>query len=232
MKAEAFVNNARFSEAELIRFAFSGVDVTRETPNCLDAESIASVVEGHDDRAESAAARAHLVECARCRNEVASLARLLEVPEVRKELDHLRQPVRNLRIPFVAGALLTTAAAAALTIIVGRPSPASLNKPVYREESVTGFAAPRLLAPLGAIANINAFQWTSVPRADRYRITVYNRDGSVIWETLTRDTVITPPEVVQGMRDATLLWRVAAHVGWEDRWTASDLAMLSVSRTR
>jgi hypothetical protein len=124
---------------------------------------------------------------------------------------------------------LATAAAATLIIVVGRSSSPSLTKPVYREESLTGFSAPRLVAPLGKVAAISAFQWTSVPRADGYRITIYRRDGSLIWEASTRDTVLTPPDLVRGVRDETVLWRVAAHVGWEDRWTASDLAMLTVS---
>jgi hypothetical protein len=71
-----------------------------------------------------------------------------------------------------------------------------------------------------------------VPRADRYRITVFARDGTVIWEAQTRDTVIALPELVRRTPIDTILWRVQAHVGWEDRWAASDLAVLTMSGAR
>lgn len=201
------------------------------SPDCLDPEYIAALAAGSDDVAGTPVVTGHLFHCDRCRSELASVARLLDAPEVRTELDRLERPHQHRgRRTLIVGAWVA-AAAAALVIVVGRPSSSRLSRPVFREESVTASAAPRLVAPLGAAANIDAFEWTSVPRADRYRIIVYARDGSVIWEALTRDTVITSPDVVRQRRD-TVLWGVASHVGWEDRWTASDLSMLTLARAR
>jgi hypothetical protein len=219
------------SESSAMRLVSS--PAVHASPNCFDAEYIAAIAEGSNDVAGTPFVRAHLVDCARCRSEVASVARLLEAPEVRTELDRLGSHHQHThRRAVIGGSLFAAVAAAGLIVMVGRPSPPGLTQRIYREESVTAFAAPRLVAPLGAVAAINSFQWTSVPRADRYRITVYARDGSVIWELLTRDTVVTPPDLVRLAPDDTVLWRVAAHVGWEDRWTASDLAMVPVSRRR
>jgi hypothetical protein len=127
--------------------------------------------------------------------------------------------------------LVAAAAAAALVGILDRTSSSRPTNPLYREESVTGYAAPRLVAPLGAPVSVDAFRWTSVARADHYRITVFAGDGSVVWEALTRDTVITPPDLVRRVPNDTVFWRVAAHVGWEDRWMSSDLGMLTVPHT-
>ena len=216
-------------ESNAMRLMSSRADASA---NCLDAELIAAIAEGSDDVAGSPLVLTHLLVCDRCCNEVASVARLLEAPDVRSEVDRLGRPrQRTLQRVVIGGGLVAAAAAAAL-VAVGRTSSPTLTKPVYREESVTAFAAPRLVVPLGAVAAINAFQWTSVPRADRYRVTVYSRDGSVIWEALTRDTVLTPPDLVRRTALDTVLWRVAAHVGWEDRWTASDLAVLTVVHGR
>ena len=110
------------------------------------------------------------------------------------------------------------------------PTSSTVTHPRYREESVTGAAAPRLVAPLGVVSAMDSFRWTSVPRADRYRITVFARDGSLIGETETRDTVVTLTDFVRRAPDDSILWRVEAHVGWEDRWASSELAMLTVRR--
>jgi len=71
-----------------------------------------------------------------------------------------------------------------------------------------------------------------VPRADRYRITVFAPDGAVIFETQTRDTAIALPDRVMRAPSDTILWRVEAHVGWEARWASSDLAILTLNRSR
>jgi hypothetical protein len=113
-------------------------------------------------------------------------------------------------------------------MMIDRVSTSKGTERSYREESVTGAAAPRLVAPLGTASNLDTFRWTSVPRADRYQLILFARDGSVIWETVTRDTAVATPAFVRHTPNDTILWRVAAHVGWEDRWATSDLAMLAV----
>src|SRR5690349_5357248 len=117
-------------------------------PDCLDEESIAAFAEGNIAPTGSADAVAHLVACARCREEVASVARVVDAPEVKREIErlagHPRAGRRHLgRIFMLAGAL------AAGLLIMLLPYSSRLAKRRYREESVTGSAAPRLVAPIG-----------------------------------------------------------------------------------
>ena len=196
------------------------------TDDCLDPELIAAFAEGTLDPADLASAINHLSDCDRCRREVASVGRLLEAPAVRSEIDRLDVSPERRRGRRLLGVMVVTAALAAGLLFMLLPASSRVAEPLYREVSVTGDVAPRLVAPIGAIATFDAFRWTSVPRADRYRIAVFGRDGSLVWEKQTRDTAIAFPEVLRRTSADTLLWRVEAHVGWEDRWAASDLAML------
>ncbi|HEV7593500.1 MAG TPA: hypothetical protein VGO33_00785 [Gemmatimonadaceae bacterium] len=206
--------------------------IINASPNCLDAELIAAIAERSLDLTLTPMVLGHLRECPRCCCSAASVARLLEASDIRSEVDRLdKPPQRTERRRDIKRALVAMAAAAALVVLVDRTSSSRAINPLYREESVTGYAAPRLVAPLGAPVSIDDFGWTSVARADHYRITVFARDGSVVWEALTRDTVITPPDLVRRVPNDTVFWRVAAHVGWEDRWTSSDLGMLTVPHT-
>lgn len=208
------------------------VEASEATPDCLDDESIAAFAEGTIDPADLTAAVTHLSACARCSQEVASVARLLCASSVTSELARLgeRSGSGKRRRHLLRGFLMAGALAAGLLILLV-PGSTQRAKRLYREESVTGAAAPRLVAPIDAAAPLDTFRWTSVPRADRYRITVFSREGSVIWEAQTRDTAISLPDVVARVPDGTVLWRVEAHAGWEDRWASSDLATLTFHRT-
>jgi len=197
-------------------------------PDCLDDESIAALAGGSLDSADAAAPLAHLMVCARCSREVASVARLLDAPEVRREIDRLGERPRQKQRRRLLSAIAAVGVLAAGLLFMFVPSSPTHTR--YREESLTGAAAPRLVTPLGEATNVDAFRWTSVPRADRYRITVFARDGSVIWEAETRDTAIASAELPGRAVNDTILWRVAAHVGWEDRWTSSNLAPVVVHR--
>src|SRR5690348_10351772 len=200
-------------------------------PDCLDEEWIAALVEGSIAPADSAAAVAHLVACGRCREEVAAVARVVDASDVKSELERLAPHPKGRRRHFARIFMLAGVLAAGLIIMLVRDSSRPAKRR-YREESVTGAAAPRLVAPIGVMTDSDAFRWTSVPRADRYRITVFARDGSVIAEAQTRDTAIVLPQLMARAPDDTILWRVAAHVGWEDRWASSELGMLTVQRAR
>ena len=60
-------------------------------PGCLDDETIAAFGEGNIPPADSAGSLAHLVACARCREEVASVARALDASDVKSEIERLTQ---------------------------------------------------------------------------------------------------------------------------------------------
>jgi len=199
------------------------------TESHLDGESIAAFVEGNTPPADRPDVLAHLLDCADCRQAVASVARLLETPDVRREIDRLNAFPRKQRRRVMTAAVAAGVLAAGL-LFMFLPASWRTAQPRYREESLTGASAPRLVGPIAVATVADAFRWTSVPRADRYRITVFARDGSVVWETQTRDTAIALSALAGRMTSDTILWRVHAHVGWEDRWASSDLAMLVVHR--
>ena len=224
-------------QAQLRTFAFEAsalrLSASRSrsvSRRCLDEESIAAFAEGTISSSDRAIAVAHLATCSDCCEEVASVARLLEAPEVKRAIETI-PGMRGSRHwgRLISGTLVVGALAAGLVFMLV-PTSSKFTQPRYREESVTGAAAPSLVAPLGVVSALDSFRWTSVPRADRYRVTVFDRDGSVIGETETRDTVVTLTDFVQRAPDDSILWRVEAHVGWEDRWVTSDLAMLTVRR--
>jgi sulfopyruvate decarboxylase TPP-binding subunit len=65
-----------------------------------------------------------------------------------------------------------------------------------------------------------------VPRVDRYRLTLFDSTGSVVWETQTADTSAVPPHDIALYR-GRYFWKVEAQTGW-GRWVASELAEFSL----
>ena len=92
---------------------------------------------------------------------------------------------------------------------------------------MTTTVAPSLIAPLGAMA-ADTFRWTSVPRADRYRLTVFDREGRTVWEVEGTDTAVARPDPLPRQRGTAYLWKVEARTGW-DRWVASELVEFSAA---
>ena len=73
--------------------------------------------------------------------------------------------------------------------------------------------------------------WTSVPHAERYRLTLFDATGKVVWESQASDTVATLPTTIELTPSASYFWRVEAQTGW-NRWVKSDLVEFSVSSAR
>jgi hypothetical protein len=225
----------------------SGGDVA-ETENCLDEMTVANVAEQGVDMTERPEVIAHLAACARCREQVASVASLLRDTSVAAEIGRLAVsravPVtRRWRVAgagAVVGAGAFTALAASVAIMVANSGDrADVTRQVasvtpaetHREQSMTTTVAPNLIAPIGAVAAADTFRWTSVPRADRYRLTVFDREGTAVWEAEGSDTAMGPPKSITGERGTAYLWKVEARTGW-DRWVASELVEFSVAPTR
>ena len=87
--------------------------------------------------------------------------------------------------------------------------------------------APALGAPTGATAEPGAYDlyWSRVQRADRYRVTVYDATGGVVWRAETRDTSVHLPATAELSPEVSYLWRVDARIGI-DRWMESELQPL------
>ena len=71
--------------------------------------------------------------------------------------------------------------------------------------------------------------WHLLERADRYRGTLFDASGVVVWRTETGDTVAALPDSVRLEPGATYLWRVDARVD-VDRWVQSEMLQFTVAR--
>jgi hypothetical protein len=203
--------------------------------------TVARVVEQGVNADEHPERIAHLAVCARCREQVASVAALLREPSVASEIDRIavRTAAPAGRRWRVAGAGALTALAASVAFMINgsaRNDDASLpvvamsDAEPHREQSMTTTVAPSVITPVGATAAADTFRWTSVPRADRYRLTLFDREGKALWEAEGTDTTALRPDSIAAQRGVTYLWKVEARTGW-DRWVATDLVEFSVANT-
>jgi len=215
--------------------------IADDTSGCLDEMTVATVVEHGVRVEEQPQLIAHLAVCAQCREQIASVAELLREASVASEIDRISvrtmaPAVRGWRVAG-AGALMALAASVVFmvkapgnNVAAPRPAVANTEAEPHREQSMTTTTAPAVIAPMGAIAVADTFRWSSVPRADRYRLTVFDREGRAVWEVEGSDTMAVRPDSIAGQRGATYLWKVEARTGW-DRWVASELVEFSVADT-
>ena len=217
----------------------SSSEYTAETANCLDEMTVANVVEHGVDVVERTEIIAHLAACAHCREQVAAVATLLRNTAVAAEIARIEMstPVSAARRWRFAGAgALTAIAAAALFMVMPSGERTGVTQPVvgdtdgatHREQSVTTTAAPILIVPVGVLAAADTFRWTSVPNADRYRVTLFDKEGRWVWEAEGPDTAMVKPATIAGNRGAVFLWKVEARTGW-DRWVSSELIEFSIT---
>jgi hypothetical protein len=194
-----------------------------ESPDCLDDATLAALAEGALDAAGRAAVLPHLATCARCRRAVASVARALRDPAVAHELAAIGRDRRGYWIA------LPIAAAAVLLIALGVPRWLQQG-PTHRAPPGAVQFAPRPLSPIGAVAAAPALWWASVGGADRYRVTLFDASGRVLYESQLADTVVTVPDSVTLAPGRPYLWKVEAGTGW-DRWAGSELVQFSITPT-
>lgn len=190
------------------------------TAGCLDDATIAALAEGALDDTARAAALPHLAECPRCRAAVASVTKALGDPSVARELTPLRGRRRRL---FQIG---IPAAAAAIILLVAMPRPND-ELALHRAPTITAVSSPMLMSPVGIVAGADILRWSSVSGADRYRTTLFDDAGAVVYEIQTADTVVALPDSVHLTPSRSYLWKVEARTGW-GRWSASELIEFSI----
>ena len=205
--------------------------------SCLDDIAIAEVIDAVPD--VRPAHFAHLASCARCRHELASVLQLLRDSSIVDEITRLEQPVpiRVVRRRLLHAAPVLGLMAAGLAFVLlwpgsnTRTSAPTADSARYRDRALTSTVAPRLISPAGDVASATAFVWTSVPRADRYRVTVFDREGSVVWESETSDTTLAMPSAINRARGPLFLWDVKARTGF-DRWVDSEPKTFTIRAAR
>jgi Putative zinc-finger len=205
-----------------MRGYFHTGEIPIATPHCVDAETIGALAEGTLDAESRARALAHVAACVHCRRAVASVAEALADGPVTHEIDvvegRARRPGRLLRVT------VPLAAAAILLLLLW--SPAGDEPAIHRGN---GGTAPTPIAPVGAVAAAQRLDWTGMIGADRYRVTLFDARGDVLYETELTDTSAVLPSSVELIAGTPYLWRVEARTGW-DRWTASELVRFTIAR--
>ena len=191
-----------------------------ETPECLDELTFADFVDGRLAAESRAAAVAHLLACARCRSVVSAAGRLLADASVATEMPGAARfpaarPRRRWPLP------LGVAAAAALVLLFW-PRGTDDRAPALREPTLTTTVAPLPITPRDAVIQVDRLVWSSVPRAERYRLRLYDAEGTVVWRVETADTAVTLPDSIALSPGITYFWRVEAETEWQ-RWASSDL---------
>lgn len=183
----------------------------------LDPAIIAAYVERIISGDERARVDTHLAECAECRREVVAVSDLVR---------RIRKPAW--RSPRV---IIPLAAAAGLLFALS-PWPGSRDvEPAHREPAVIASQPPMVRAPMGPVAEAPSVIWSEVRGANRYRVTLYDSTGRVLWEAATTDTVVALPASLALQHDARYFWRVHARTGF-DRWTESNLVEFRIMDRR
>jgi hypothetical protein len=169
---------------------------------------------------ERLALELHLARCAECRDELVAVTEILQPEQTDRQI---RTDRPDRKIPWRTLAPVA-AAAAAVILMVSRPwSPDSTDDaPQHRDTPAQVSTILIPVAPLGSVSNADQLIWHGVDGADRYRLTLYDSDGEVLWKATTPDTVVDLPESVVLNAGSRYLWRLEARVGW-DMWEASEL---------
>ena len=185
-----------------------------ETPDCLDELVVADFVEGRLSPESRVPVVAHLLTCARCRSVVKATAAAPTASE-------RRWPRWSLPLGL--------AAAAALVLLLLPRGGGDNSTPGLREPTVTSTVAPVPISPApgASVAQVDRLVWSSVPGADRYRLRLYDREGSTLWTVETADTSVGLPASVNLLPRVPYFWRVEAQAEWM-RWAASDLVPFQI----
>jgi hypothetical protein len=181
----------------------------------LESGEVAAYLDDALAPSDRSRVEAHAAQCDACRAELVEVGSLLRT----------RPRVRHWYVP--AGAV----AAAVMLVLWTRPASGPAGSTGLREPAVSSSVSPVLVAPRGVTVSARALVWTAVPRADRYRVTLFDETGSVVWETQTTDTTAPLPDSVRLRTGTSYLWEVEARTGW-NRWVASDLVQFSPRAAR
>ena len=207
--------------SELLRQLLHGGSAP-ETPQCLDDDTIAAVAEGGLEARARSEAVAHLATCPRCRRAVASVVTLLSDSDVAREVNSINRSGRRRFVRIFVPA----AAAAVLLVAIGLSRRFENDGSGHRGPPKPA-TAPVPVSPVGTVANARVLQWTSIPGADRYRVTVSDAGGRVLYETQVGDTAVTLPDSIKFVSGRSYVWIVEARTGI-DRWSTSRLVEFSI----
>jgi hypothetical protein len=239
----AHVQRCERCRGTVVRHRELAADVRRATREatdargeCLDEMAIAALAEGVATDDARAVATAHLVTCASCRAQLAELRATLDDAAIIAALPR-SGATRRLRSTVLGGLSAAGLAAAALLAVAIGPNRTRYETSAprrdetaapMRDETGALVVAPVAVAPVDVVSGSLVFRWSSVPRANRYRVRVFDSAGVVIWETQTSDTTAVPPPAIMLDHAVRYLWKVEARTEF-DRWVGSPLTEFQLS---
>ncbi|HEX9349168.1 MAG TPA: hypothetical protein VF919_16465 [Gemmatimonadales bacterium] len=214
-----------FDRLDRLRGYFHTGETPIAKPDCLDEHTVAALADGALDAERRGRALAHVATCAHCRRAVASVAAALADGPITHEIEVVegrrrrRGPLLRIAVPL----------AAAATVLLFLWSPRNEGAPGHRGPPAPPPATtPVPRSPVGVVALVNDLRWSHVAGADRYRVTVFDATGGVVYTAEASDTVVAFPDSVPLVPGAAYLWKVDARTGF-DRWAASVLAEFRVA---
>jgi len=196
------------------------------TPDCLDDDTIAALADGSLAPAARAAVLPHVAACGRCRAAVASVTRALADPDVAREIAAFQRNRRE-RLARLTR-IVVPLAAASLVLLLSWPRPREVGEPLHRAPTITAAPAPAPVSPVGVVEGARRLSWRSAGGADRYRVTLFDAGGRVVFEAEVPDTTVALPDSVRLAPTARYLWKIEARttIG---RWVASELFEFSIA---
>lgn len=225
--------------ARLLSVAIAG---SARGSSCPDDETVAALTSGSLDAGDRRAALAHLSECSLCRSAVSSIVRALATRDLGRAMPASSQPLWRRVVPIA----LPAAAAATIVLVFAMPQDTDRLRessrvplltvpieslPPHRAPTILLGSAPVPTSPLGSVPAVYELRWGAVDGADRYRVTVFDEIGSVVFETELDGLMATLPDSVGLVPGERYLWKVEARLEF-DRWTASELVEFHVATPR
>ncbi len=215
------------SHAKLRQALTSREQTDAPTGACLADDVVAGLAEGSLEASARAAALLHLVGCLHCRRAVASVARATGDGAVAREAARVDGPRRHNRWYWLSASAV--AAAAVLVLMVKQERVVDpLQSGSHRAPTIASGSAPTTISPAGLVATAAELRWGAVAGADRYRVTLYDASGRVIYEIEPPDTVAALPDSLRLRPGKRYLWKVDARTGF-DRWVSSNLVEFSIA---
>src|SRR5215831_217116 len=230
----AHVERCELCHSTVVRHRALATDVRRATREagdvrgeCLDEMAIAALAEGVATDDARIAGTAHLVTCASCRSQLAELCAALDDSAIATALPR-DGATRRQRSAIMSVSAAGLAAAAVLVFAIGPNRGRHETAAPMRDETGALVLAPVAVEPVDIVSGALVFRWSSVPRANRYRVRVFDPEGVVVWETQTSDTTVAPAPAMTLERGARYLWKVEARTDF-DRWVGSALTEFKLS---
>lgn len=165
----------------------------------LSADDVAAFVDRTMPDDERGEAERHLADCDSCREEVASVARLVATAP---KSSTRRAPWRAL-LPIAAALLVAVMLHVRLAPSVVDPT-AERGAPTSGSRIVV--VAPTLEAPFTDVTR--TFMWHAIDGSVGYHVVVKDMSGGIVWITDVADTAVRIPESRLLRTGETYVWRV------------------------